>query len=260
MDGIKDQRVFISGGCGDIGKAVAARFVAEGARVFLGDLNPFDAGGKIAGELHLDRSFYTYCDVSSTSSVAEAFRLVEETLGGLDVAICCAGSVANESFLKISEENWNRTLNVNLTGSLRVSQTAARLMLKNGPQNNNRRGAIILTGSWVQKFPWPEGGSYCVSKAGQEMLMKIMAQELAADGITCNMVAPGIVYAGLSKTIYDSDHAYRHRADHTVPMGRLSSVEEVAGAFLYLASADAGYITGTSIVVDGGASLGRRDA
>jgi NAD(P)-dependent dehydrogenase (short-subunit alcohol dehydrogenase family) len=92
------------------------------------------------------------------------------------------------------------------------------------------------------------------------MLMKIIAQELAAHGITCNTVAPGIVYAGLSKSIYDRDEAYRLRADRTIPLGRLSSAEEVAGAFLYLASSDAGYITGTTILVDGGASLVRRDA
>jgi len=260
MQGITDQRVFISGGCGDIGKAVAARFLAAGAKVVLGDLMPAEVGARTAKELHLARSFYTPCDVSSPSSVAEAFRFVENTLGGLDVAICCAGTVANESFLDITPENWSRTIAVNLTGSLLVSQAAARLLLKNPPSAVNRRGAVILTGSWVQSLPWPEGASYCASKSGQEMLMKVMAQELAVHGITCNIVAPGIVYAGLSRAIYDQDATYRQRADRTIPLGRLCSPEEVAGAFLYLASSDGAYITGTSIVVDGGASLVRRDA
>ena len=103
--------------------------------------------------------------------------------------------MANEPFLNITQANWGRTLNVNLTGSLLVSQAAVRLMLKNTPTPTNRRGAVILTGSWVQSLPWPEGASYCASKSGQEMLMKVMAQELAAHGITCNIVAPGIVYA-----------------------------------------------------------------
>ena len=89
--------------------------------------------------------------------------------------------------------------------------------------------------------------------------MKVMAQELAPHGITCNVVAPGIVYAGLSRAIYDRDAAFRQRADQTIPLGRLCSAEEVAGAFLYLASFDGAYVTGTSIVVDGGASLVRRD-
>lgn len=254
-----DQRVFISGGCGDIGRAVAARFLNAGARVVLGDLLPSEAGLKIAAALHPSKMFYTSCDVSAPSSVTQTFQFIEATLGGLDVAICCAGAVANEPFLKITPAKWNHTLNVNLTGSLFVAQAAARLLLKNKPDATNRRGSVIFTGSWVQSLPWPEGGSYCTSKAGQEMLMKVMAQELAAHGITCNLVAPGIVYAGLSRTIYDQDEAYRQRVDHTVPLGRLCSAEEVAGAFLYLASSDGAYITGTSIVVDGGASLVRRD-
>jgi NAD(P)-dependent dehydrogenase (short-subunit alcohol dehydrogenase family) len=92
------------------------------------------------------------------------------------------------------------------------------------------------------------------------MLMKVMAQELAPHGITCNVVAPGIVYAGLSRAIYDGDPVFRQRANHTIPLGRLCSAEEVTGAFLYLASLDGAYVTGTSLVVDGGASLVRRDA
>ena len=218
-----------------------------------------ETGSQAAKELHPTRSFYTPCDVSSPPSVTEAFRFVEVTLGGVDVAICCAGTVANESFLNITQANWDRTFSVNLTGSLLVSQAAVRLLLKNTPAERNRRGAVILTGSWVQSLPWPEGASYCASKSGQEMLMKVMAQELAGHGITCNIVAPGIVYAGLSRAIYDRDAAYRRRADHTIPLGRLCSAEEVAGAFLYLASSDGAYITGTSIVVDGGASLVRRN-
>jgi NAD(P)-dependent dehydrogenase (short-subunit alcohol dehydrogenase family) len=259
MNGLTDQRVFISGGCGDIGRAVAARFLDAGAKVVVGDLMPPEAGAKVAGNLHQTRAFYTSCDVTSQSSVDEAFRFVEKTLGGLDVGICCAGTVANQPFLEITPAKWNHTLNVNLTGSLLVAQAAARLLLKNTPKATKLRGTVILTGSWVQNMPWPEGASYGASKAGQELLMKVMAQELAVHGITCNIVAPGIVYAGLSKAIYDRDKTFRERADHAIPLGRLCSAEEVAGAFLYLASSDGAYITGTSIVVDGGALLVRRD-
>ena len=258
--GINGKRVFVSGGCGDIGRAVAARFLAAGARVVLGDLLNPKAGMKAAKGLHASRAFYTPCDVTSPESVAEAMRFVERKWRRLDIAICCAGIVANEPLVKIRLENWDRTLRVNLTGSLLVAQAAARLMMKNPPDKLHRRGVVIFTGSWVQTMPWPEGASYCASKAGQEMLMKVMAQELAPHGINCNIVAPGIVYAGLSRTIYDQNAAFRKRADATIPLGRLSSPEEVAGAFLYLASPDGAYITGTTIVVDGGASLVRRDA
>ncbi|MSU61098.1 MAG: SDR family oxidoreductase [Pedosphaera sp.] len=259
MNGLADKRVFISGGCGDIGRAVAARFLTAGAKVVLGDVLQSEEGVRVAEALHSSHALYTPCDVTSASSVENSFRIAEEEWKGIDVAVCCAGTVANEPFLQITEAHWERTLNVNLTGSLRVAQAAARLMMKNAPDERKRRGAVIFTGSWVQSMPWPEGGSYCASKAGQEMLMKVMAQELAPHGITCNVVAPGIVYAGLSRAIYDSDAVFRQRANQTIPLGRLCSAEEVAGAFLYLASIDGTYVTGTTIVVDGGASLVRRD-
>jgi len=259
MNGLTQKRVFVSGGCGDIGRAVAARFLAAEAKVMVADLLKLEEGMHVAKSLHSSSALYTVCDVTSAASVEGAFRTVEKELNGIDVAICCAGLVANEPFLQITEGNWERTLNVNLTGSLRVAQAAARLMMKNPPDASKRRGAVIFTGSWVQTMPWPEGASYCVSKAGQEILMKVMAQELAPHGITCNIVAPGIVYAGLSRTIYDRDAVFRQRANQTIPLGRLSSAEEVAGAFLYLAGPDGGYVTGTSIVVDGGASLVKRD-
>ena len=260
MNELADKRVFISGGCGDIGRAVAGRFLDAGAKVLLGDLLKDEEGVRVAKALHPSRARYTPCDVTSAASVETAFRRVKKELEGIDVVICCAGTVANEPFIQITEANWARTLNVNLTGSLRVAQAAARLMMRNPPDETKRRGVVIFTGSWVQAMPWPEGGSYCASKAGQEMLMKVMAQELAPHGITCNVVAPGIVYAGLSRAIYDRDAVFRQRANQTIPLGRLCSTDEIAGAFLYLASHDGAYVTGTSLVVDGGASLVRRDA
>ena len=260
MNGLADKRVFISGGCGDIGRAVADRFLAAGAQVLLGDLLKSEEGARVGRMLHPSRALYTPCDVTVPVAVESAFRFAEQEWKGIDIAICCAGTVANEPFIQITEANWARTFNVNLTGSLRVAQAAARLMMKNPPDERKRRGVVIFTGSWVQTLPWPEGGSYCASKAGQEMLMKVMAQELAPHGITCNLVAPGIVYAGLSRAIYDRDAVFRQRANQTIPLGRLCSAEEVAGAFVYLASFDGAYVTGASIVVDGGASLVRRDA
>jgi NAD(P)-dependent dehydrogenase (short-subunit alcohol dehydrogenase family) len=108
-------------------------------------------------------------------------------------------------------------------------------------------------------MPWPNGTSYCTSKAGQQMLAKVMAQELAPEGIAVSLVAPGMVYAGLTKKIYDENKKFAKLVDKTVPAGRMCSAEEVAGSFLFLASDDAAYITGTSLLIDGGATLVRRD-
>jgi NAD(P)-dependent dehydrogenase (short-subunit alcohol dehydrogenase family) len=259
MTGLKGKRVVISGGCGDIGSAVAARFLDEGARVLVSDRLPDDTGAARVAERLGNRAKYVYCDVSDYNSVQQAMQRAVELLGGIDVSISNAGVVANRPFLEVTPDDFNRTLAVNLLGSVWFAQAAARQMLKNPPQpKTGKRGVVLFTGSWVQSMPWPEGSSYCASKAAQEMVMKVAAQELASEGITVNVVSPGIVYAGLTKGIYDSDERYRQRADHTIPQGRLCSAEELAGTFAFLASDDAAYITGTTVTVDGGASLVRR--
>jgi len=253
------QGVFISGGCGDIGRAVAARFIAAGARVVLADLLPEKKGRAIAAAFGPGNASYVTCDTTSAAAVTQAFARAAAVLGRIDAAICNAGMVANQPFLEVTEAAWERTLKVNLTGSFLVAQKAAQLMVKNPRGKLGRRGVILFTGSWVQDMPWPEGASYASSKGGQQMLMKIIAQELAPKGITANIVAPGIVYAGLSKKIYDREPKFRQRVNTTIPLMRLCSADEVAGAFVFLAGDDGAYITGTTLLIDGGASLVRRD-
>jgi NAD(P)-dependent dehydrogenase (short-subunit alcohol dehydrogenase family) len=253
------QGVFISGGCGDIGRAVAARFIAAGARVVLADLLPEKKGRAIAAAFGPGKAHYVSCDTTFAPAVQRAFERAVAFLGRIDAAICNAGMVANQPFLKVTEAAWERTLKVNLTGSFLVAQRAAQLMVKNPRRAQGRRGVILFTGSWVQDMPWPEGASYTSSKGGQQMLMKVIAQELAAKGITANIVAPGIVYAGLSKKIYDREPKFRKRVNSTIPLMRLCSADEVAGAFVFLAGDDGAYITGTTLLIDGGASLVRRD-
>jgi NAD(P)-dependent dehydrogenase (short-subunit alcohol dehydrogenase family) len=259
MKGLKAKRIFITGGCGDIGLAVASRFLEEGSLVLLGDLRDEKEGANMARQLSETSAAYARCDVTNRASVEAALAAMEERFGGVDVVISNAGIVVSQPFLQITEEAWRKTLEVNLTGSFLVAQAGIRLMMKKAPTGDNRRGVVLFTGSWVQQMPWPEIGSYCASKGGQEMLMKVIAQEAAAHGITCNIVAPGMVYAGLTKGLYDQNPEYRNRADATVPLGRMSTVEEVAAAFVFLASAEGAYITGTSLLVDGGATLVRRN-
>ena len=259
MQGIAHTGVFITGGCGDIGQAVARRFLAAGARVMLADLLPIAQGRAAARALDPKNAAYVRCDVTRAASVDRALAAAKNFLGRIDTAICNAGMVVNEPFVSVTESAWKKTLAVNLTGSFLTAQRAARLMLQNPRRGKSRRGTILFTGSWVQDMPWPHGASYCASKGGQQMLAKIIAQELAPHGITAAIVAPGMVYAGLTKKIYDRDRRFAKLVDKTVPLLRMSSAEEVAGSFLFLASDDGAYITGATILVDGGATLVRRE-
>jgi glucose 1-dehydrogenase len=259
MQGIANTGVFITGGCGDIGRAVAQRFLAAGARVVLADLLASARGRAVAKALHPAHAAYVRCDVTRAASVDRAFAAAVKFLGRIDTAICNAGAVTNQPFVEVTEEAWNRTLAVNLNGSFLTAQRAARLMLKNPRRGRTRRGTILFTGSWVQDMPWPQGASYCASKGGQQMLAKVVAQELAPRGITTAIVAPGMVYAGLTKKIYDRNRRFAKLIDKVVPLLRMSTAEEVAGSFLFLASDDGAYITGTTLLVDGGATLVRRE-
>ena len=180
---------------------------------------------------------------------------VDAALGAidpLDVAIGNAGIVESAPFLEVTPEQWRAHLDVNLTGCFNVGQAAARLMVERG-----RPGRILFTGSWVGEVPWPDIAAYCVSKAGVRMLARSMARELAEHGIRVNVVAPGIVWAGMARRQFETDPAYARRASGVVPLGEFGTPEQVAKAAAFLCSPDADYITGATLLVDGGASLFR---
>jgi NAD(P)-dependent dehydrogenase (short-subunit alcohol dehydrogenase family) len=249
-------RIAITGGCGDIGRATASRLVAEGAQVYLFDVLPQEKGNVIAASIAPPSvCSYLVCDVTVQASVREAL----DSIGHIDVAICNAAIVKAGSVVDIKPEEWLESLAVNLTGAFYTAQAAARLMLRQEPNPFGIRGKILFTGSWVQDMPFPGIGSYIASKGGLKMLAKVMAQELALSGIRVNIVAPGLVMAGLTKQLYDSDPEYRTIAAKAVPVGEFQSVESVAASFAFLCSHDADYMTGATVLVDGGSSLVRRD-
>jgi NAD(P)-dependent dehydrogenase (short-subunit alcohol dehydrogenase family) len=255
----KPQRVFLTGGCGDIGRAVAKRFLAGGAQVMLADLHSESDGAAIARQMHATNAFYVRCDVTKHESVKTAVADTVETLGGIDVSISNAGKSYNGRILEQSEEDWRKNVECFLNASFLVAKETGKAILRNTPSPTGRRGSILFTGSWVQAMPFPTSGAYCAAKAGQEMLMKVLAQELADEGVTCNCVAPGMVDAGLTKVAYEKNEKFRKLIPTLVPMRRMSSAEELAGAFYFLAGPEADYITGTTLLIDGGASLVYRE-
>jgi NAD(P)-dependent dehydrogenase (short-subunit alcohol dehydrogenase family) len=206
-----------------------------------------------------DQLSYVSTDVTDRTSLESAFRNIRQQHKRLDVVIANAGMVANQPFLEVTPENWKATLDLNLTGAFNTAQIAARIMAKQDPVEGGVRGKILFTGSWVQDMPWPEGTAYIVSKSGVKMLAKTMAQELASLGIRVNLLAPGIVMAGLSKKIYEADPTFRERVGQAIPLREMQTAESVAASFVFLCSSDSDYMTGAVLLVDGGTSLVRRD-
>lgn len=258
MQRLTGKVIAITGGCGDIGRAVAASLRQEGAKVVLLDVSS-PKSAAIKKKSASPTISYFPCDVRDRSSVETVFTQIIKQYRRLDIAIANAGMVANQPFLEIAYENWKATLDVNLTGAFHTAQVAARIMAKQKPAKNGLRGKILFTGSWVQDMPWPEGTSYIVSKSGIKMMAKTMAQELAKLRILVNVLAPGIVMAGLSKKIYESDATFRKRAGLAIPLSEMQTAESVARGFLFLSSDDSNYMTGASLLIDGGTTLVRRD-
>src|ERR1700757_754 len=205
-----------------------------------------EAAERIGAVGRVGRCGYVQADVTDRPAIEAALRAVDP----LDVAIGNAGIVESAPFLEVTAEQWQAHLDINLTGCFNVGQVAAQLMVE-----RERAGLVLFTGSWVGEIPWPEIAPYCVSKAGVRMLARSMARELAGHRIRVNAVAPGIVFAGRARRQYETDPAYARRASVVVPLGELGTAEQVAQATAFLCSPDAAYMTGSVLLVDGGASL-----
>ncbi len=239
--------VVVTGGAGDIGGAIGAELVRRGATVTLIDRkSEQEAEAWLARVGEVGSVAYRQADVRDRAALEHALRRVDP----LDVAIGNAGVVESAPFLDITDEQWKTQLDVNLTGCFNLGQAAARLMVERGAP-----GRIIFTGSWVQDVPWPEIAAYSASKAGLRMLARSMARELAPHGILVNVLAPGIVNAGLARRQLETEPQYARRAAKVIPLGALQTAEQVARAMAFLCSPDADYMTGSVLLADGGCSL-----
>lgn len=244
--------VCITGACGDIGRSLALEFARNKASLALCDLLTEDAADELFSKLRQfgTRLFYRPVDVTDAAAIRAFIDEAEATLGALDVCIANAGIVERGLLVDLEPEAWRRTLDVNLTGCFLTAQAAARNMISAG-----RKGHILLISSWVQDVPRESIGAYCASKSGIQMLGKCLALELAPHGIRVNLVAPGFVDAGLTGQNLKINPSLRPQMESQVPLGRLVGAEELARTIRLLCSADASYITGTTLLVDGGSSL-----
>ena len=233
--------VLISGGDRGIGAAAARVFYKAGYRVAV--LYHTNADAAAALEQELPGCIAVQCDVASRASCEVAFRAAEQALGRVDVLVSNAGIAQQKLFTDITPEEWQRMLDVNLTGAFNLCQLALPGMIR-------RKAGRILTVSsmWGQT-----GGScevhYSAAKAGLIGLTKALAKEEGPSGITVNCVAPGVIDTDMMASFTAEDKAAL--AEET-PVGRLGTAEEVAKLLLYLAGEDAGYITGQVFGVNGG--------
>ena len=240
-----DRTAIVTGGASGIGRAVARRLAAEGAAVAVADRNA-DGAAAVVAELQGTGAEA----VAITLDIAQpedARRMVAETMdrfGRLDILVHSAGVGIERSFLETTPEEWRRLIDIDLSGTFYCCQAAAREMVK------RRYGRIVNLSSAAAVRGGMGRAAYGAAKGGVITLTKVMATELAVHGITANALAPGAIETELVVEM----HSAKTRAAYTaaIPMDRYGTPDETASAAVYLASEEAGYITGHVLAVDGG--------
>ncbi len=245
MHGLKDKRVLITGGAGGIGLETARRFLAEGARVALLDLDP--AACQRAREILPSLSGILLADVSDAKQVARAFGELDALFGGLDVLINNAGISIRHAFLDITPKEWRKVIEVNLNGVFYVAQQAARRMWAGAG------GVILNMGSTNGLTGYHYYADYNASKAGVIELSRSMALELGPK-VRINAVCPGFIMTPMQEAEYTPE--MRRAFEVKVPLQRLGKPEDVAALFVFLASDEAAFISGQTFVIDGGEIAG----
>lgn len=242
-----DGRVAIVTGAGSgIGRATAARFAQEGARVVVADVNVPGSEETVAtikaagGEARAVK-----CDVSDPASVAALVDGAVKAWGKLDIVANVAGVGGFKRTTEVTIEEWNRTIAINLTGQFLVCQAALPYILKS-------TGAIINTASVAGVHSHPYSAAYCASKGGVVLLTKALAVEYGRKGIRINCVCPGGIETPMIQQFKLPDGVSEAALAKIMPLGRFGQPQEVAGTIAFLASDDAAYINGATIVVDGG--------
>ena len=247
MNRLDGKNAAVTGAGSGIGRAIALGFAAEGAAVLAADINP-ETATRTAEEIAEAGGRAEACEID-VSRVEDARRMVEAGLdhfGRLHVQVNAAGIAIPGHFLDISPEDWDRVLAVNLRGLFLCGQAAARHMAEAGG------GAIIHITSQLSEAAQPDCAHYLASKGGGRMLTKGMALDLARHGIRVNAIAPGFTRTAMTRLDSEAALEAHARTIAHIPAGRPAEPEEMAGAAVFLASDEASYVTGTTLVVDGG--------
>ncbi len=244
MFDLSGKVALVTGASGGIGGAIARRLHACGAAVALSGTRE-NALAELAEELG-ERVAIEPCDLSDDDAVVGLPGQVEKDLGQLDILVNNAGLTRDNLAMRMSDEDWDKVLKVNLSAGFRLARASLRGMMK------RRWGRIIAITSVVGTTGNPGQANYAASKAGTTGLVKALAQEVASRGITANCVAPGFIETAMTDALSE---AQKEKILSAVPAGRLGSPDDVAACTVFLASEEAAYVTGQTLHVNGGMAM-----
>jgi 3-oxoacyl-[acyl-carrier protein] reductase len=244
MSDLSNKNALITGASGGIGSAIARRLHAAGAKVALSGTRqePLE---RLAEELG-ERAYILPCNLSDMAAVEALPKQAIDALGSLDILVNNAGITRDNLFMRMSDEEWQSVIDVNLTATMKLCKGALRGMMK------SRWGRIINISSVVGATGNPGQGNYAASKAGMVGMSKSLAYEVASRGITVNVVAPGFIATAMTDKLADDR---KEAILAQIPAGRMGAAEDIASAVGYLAGDGAGYVTGSTLHVNGGMAM-----
>lgn len=244
MFDLTGKTALVTGASGGIGGAIARALHGAGATVGLSGtrVDPLEA---LAAELGA-RAHVLPCNLSDAEAVEALPKQAIEAMGGVDILVNNAGITRDQIFMRMSDEDWQSVLDVNLTSTMRLCRGVMRPMMK------ARWGRIINISSIVGATGNPGQVNYAASKAGMVGMTKSIAYEVASRGITANAVAPGFIATAMTGQLTEDQKA---AINAKIPAARMGQADEIAAAVLYLASPEAGYVTGATLHVNGGMAM-----
>ncbi|MBS0563485.1 MAG: 3-oxoacyl-ACP reductase FabG [Proteobacteria bacterium] len=244
MFDLTGKSALVTGASGGIGGAIAKALHRAGATVALSGTREAPLRD-LAASLG-DRAHVLPCDLSDAAAVEALPKRAAEAMGAIDVLVNNAGITRDNLFMRMSDEEWQQVIDVNLTSTFRLCRGVLRGMMK------ARWGRIVNISSVVGATGNPGQGNYAAAKAGMVGMSKSLAAEVASRNITVNCVAPGFITTAMTDKLNDEQRA---RILAQVPAGRMGEADEIASAVLYLASPEAGYVTGATLHVNGGMNM-----
>ena len=248
---LSGRRALVTGGDSGIGQGVCFELAAHGAAVAVNYVGSPAAADKMVGEIEAAgaKAIAVQMDVASETDVQRAFATTAEAFDGVDLLVNNAGVEHPYELLDMPLEAWQKVIDVNLTGTFLCAREAARTM-----RDRKSPGTIVNISSVHEQIAWERFSHYCASKGGMKLFAQSIAKELAPLGIRVVNVAPGAVDTPINKSVLENaEESAKVLAE--VPLGRWGHVGDIANAVAWLASEQAGYVTGASLFIDGGMTL-----